>query len=161
MSSSIYDPAIKGLNEIKTGNFKHSNSSYNQTLGTHRRLARPRRAVLEVPWDLFSHTLLKRVLVLYVPKSTLCHVTHYIYRSLDYLSITLRYLRYSGLFGLVCNSPVQGQVVTLSLASVAVNKRWWRDTNHEAADSFAPCSSFLHPQWGLEREISKYMVGYK
>ncbi|KUM63400.1 hypothetical protein ACN42_g3727 [Penicillium freii] len=38
-----------------------------------------------------------------------CHVTHYIYRSLVYLSITLRY---SGLFGLVCNSPVQGQVVT-------------------------------------------------
>ncbi|KUM63399.1 hypothetical protein ACN42_g3721 [Penicillium freii] len=37
-----------------------------------------------------------------------CHVTHYIYRSLDDLSITLRY---SGHFGLVCNSPVQGQVI--------------------------------------------------
>ncbi|KUM66345.1 hypothetical protein ACN42_g732 [Penicillium freii] len=34
----------------------------------------------------------------------------YIYRSLDYLSITLRY---SGLFGLVCNSLVQGQVITV------------------------------------------------
>jgi hypothetical protein len=33
----------------------------------------------------------------------------YIYRSLEYLSIMLRY---SGLFGLVCNSPVQGQVIT-------------------------------------------------
>ncbi|KUM57627.1 hypothetical protein ACN42_g9551 [Penicillium freii] len=44
-------------------------------------------------------------------RSVSCHVTHYIYRSLVYLSITLRY---SGLFGLVCNSPVQGQVVTLS-----------------------------------------------
>jgi hypothetical protein len=41
---------------------------------------------------------------------TRCHVTHYIYLSLVYLSVTLRY---SGLFGLVCNSPVQGQVVTL------------------------------------------------
>ncbi|KUM65212.1 hypothetical protein ACN42_g1861 [Penicillium freii] len=41
-----------------------------------------------------------------------CHVTHYICRSLDYLSITLRY---SGLFGLVCNSPVQGQVITIYL----------------------------------------------
>ncbi|KAJ5681145.1 hypothetical protein N7455_007761 [Penicillium solitum] len=38
-----------------------------------------------------------------------CHDTHYIYRSLDYLSVILRY---SGLFGLVCNSPVQGLVVT-------------------------------------------------
>ncbi|KUM65162.1 hypothetical protein ACN42_g1929 [Penicillium freii] len=37
-----------------------------------------------------------------------CHVTHYIYRRLDYLSIKLRY---SGLFGLVSNSPVQGQVI--------------------------------------------------
>ncbi|KAJ5680100.1 hypothetical protein N7536_011239 [Penicillium majusculum] len=40
-----------------------------------------------------------------------CHDTHYIYRSLDYLSVMLRY---SGLFGLVFNSPVQGQVVTLA-----------------------------------------------
>ncbi|KUM61148.1 hypothetical protein ACN42_g5974 [Penicillium freii] len=36
---------------------------------------------------------------------------HYISRSLDYLSIMLRY---SGPFGLVCNSPVQGQVITTS-----------------------------------------------
>ncbi|KUM64524.1 hypothetical protein ACN42_g2566 [Penicillium freii] len=41
-----------------------------------------------------------------------CHVTHYIYRSLDYLSITLRY---SGLFGLVCNLPIQRQVITGTL----------------------------------------------
>ncbi|KUM62038.1 hypothetical protein ACN42_g5089 [Penicillium freii] len=41
-----------------------------------------------------------------------CHVTYYIYRSLDYLSIMLRY---SGLFGLVWNSPVQGQVLTFQL----------------------------------------------
>ncbi|KUM64795.1 hypothetical protein ACN42_g2277 [Penicillium freii] len=42
----------------------------------------------------------------------ICHVIHYIYRSLNYLSIILRY---SGLFGLVWNSPVQGQVLTLFL----------------------------------------------
>lgn len=40
---------------------------------------------------------------------SLCYDTQYIYRSLDYLSIMLRY---SGLLGLMCNSPVQGQVVT-------------------------------------------------
>ncbi|KAJ5821963.1 uncharacterized protein N7525_011247 [Penicillium rubens] len=34
----------------------------------------------------------------------MCHDTHYIYRSLEYLSVTLRYS--------VCNSPVQGQVLT-------------------------------------------------
>ena len=44
---------------------------------------------------------------------TACHDTYYIYRSQDYLSVMLRY---SGLFGLVCNSPVQGKVVTLPLA---------------------------------------------
>ncbi|KOS43993.1 hypothetical protein ACN38_g5075 [Penicillium nordicum] len=32
---------------------------------------------------------------------------HYIYRNLDYLSVMLRY---NGHFGLVCNSPVRGQV---------------------------------------------------
>ncbi|KUM63965.1 hypothetical protein ACN42_g3089 [Penicillium freii] len=42
------------------------------------------------------------------------HVTYYIYRSLDYLSIMLRY---SGLFGL-CNSPVQGQVITAALVAM-------------------------------------------
>ncbi|KAJ5958580.1 uncharacterized protein N7479_005730 [Penicillium vulpinum] len=36
-------------------------------------------------------------------------ISHYVYRGLEYLSVMLRY---SGLFGLVCNSPVQGQVVT-------------------------------------------------
>ncbi|KUM57544.1 hypothetical protein ACN42_g9637 [Penicillium freii] len=41
-----------------------------------------------------------------------CHVTHYIYRSLVYLSITLRY---RDPFGLDCNSPVQGQVITLGV----------------------------------------------
>ncbi|KAJ5182340.1 hypothetical protein N7449_012487, partial [Penicillium cf. viridicatum] len=41
-----------------------------------------------------------------------CHVTHYIYRSLVYLSVTLRY---SGILGLVCNSPVQGQVLSEGL----------------------------------------------
>ncbi|KUM65711.1 hypothetical protein ACN42_g1357 [Penicillium freii] len=46
-----------------------------------------------------------------------CHVTHYIYRSLDYLSIILSY---SGLFGLVCNSPVQGQVMTCLLQSITL-----------------------------------------
>ncbi|KUM63972.1 hypothetical protein ACN42_g3125 [Penicillium freii] len=39
----------------------------------------------------------------------LYHVRHYIYRSLDYLSITLTY---SSPFGLLCNSPVQGQIIT-------------------------------------------------
>ncbi|KUM64866.1 hypothetical protein ACN42_g2205 [Penicillium freii] len=47
-----------------------------------------------------------------------CHITHYIYRSLDYLSIMLRY---SGLFCLVCNSPVQGQVITRNVLSVVLD----------------------------------------
>ncbi|KAJ5505324.1 hypothetical protein N7453_004281 [Penicillium expansum] len=34
----------------------------------------------------------------------ICHDSYYIYRSLECLSVMLRY---SGLFGLVCNSPVQ------------------------------------------------------
>lgn len=38
-----------------------------------------------------------------------CHVTHYIYRSLVYLGVMLIY---SDSFGLVCKSPVQGQVAT-------------------------------------------------
>ncbi|KUM59534.1 hypothetical protein ACN42_g7607 [Penicillium freii] len=41
--------------------------------------------------------------------------TIYNYRSLDYLSTMLRY---SGLFGLVCNSPVQGQVITIYLSVI-------------------------------------------
>ncbi|KUM59542.1 hypothetical protein ACN42_g7594 [Penicillium freii] len=40
----------------------------------------------------------------------MCHV--YIYRSLDYLSITLRY---GGPLGIVCNSPVLRQVITTCL----------------------------------------------
>ncbi|KAJ5950490.1 uncharacterized protein N7479_008903 [Penicillium vulpinum] len=43
------------------------------------------------------------------PFETHSVMSHYIYRSPEYLSIMLRY---SGLFGLVCNSPVQGQFVT-------------------------------------------------
>ncbi|KUM66403.1 hypothetical protein ACN42_g624 [Penicillium freii] len=54
-----------------------------------------------------------------------CHVMHYIYQSLDYLSITLRY---SGLFGLVCNSPVQGQVITVHRrkrsANICIRKKY-------------------------------------
>ncbi|KOS48537.1 hypothetical protein ACN38_g504 [Penicillium nordicum] len=42
-----------------------------------------------------------------------CHVMHYIYRSLVYLSVMLRYNEWS--FGLVCNSPVQGLVVTIHI----------------------------------------------
>ena len=41
-----------------------------------------------------------------------------IYRSLDYLSVTLRY---SGLFGLVRNSLVQGQVITNTLVLFPVH----------------------------------------
>ncbi|KAJ5704329.1 hypothetical protein N7455_009251 [Penicillium solitum] len=44
-----------------------------------------------------------------IDSGLLCHDPHYIYRILDYLIVMLRY---SGLFGLVCNSPVQEQVVT-------------------------------------------------
>lgn len=45
---------------------------------------------------------------------------YYIYRSLVYLSITLRY---SDPFGLVCSSPVEGQCITMStLISNGVGK---------------------------------------
>ncbi|KAJ5951048.1 uncharacterized protein N7479_009461 [Penicillium vulpinum] len=51
---------------------------------------------------------------IYGGKGTMCTivVSHYIYRSLEYMSVMLRH---SGLFGLVCNSPVQGQVITTIL----------------------------------------------
>ncbi|KUM64365.1 hypothetical protein ACN42_g2747 [Penicillium freii] len=54
--------------------------------------------IIEVLRHFRSYFVMSRTIYIYI----------YIYRSLDYLSITLRY---SGLFGL-CNSPVQGQVIT-------------------------------------------------
>ena len=78
---SIYDPAIKDNNERKTGNFNRAipvvtkRCELNDGLLDQEALC----LSLEVPWDLFSHTLLighkehkePRVLISYAPKSTL------------------------------------------------------------------------------------------
>ncbi|KOS46524.1 hypothetical protein ACN38_g2551 [Penicillium nordicum] len=69
----------------------------------------------------------------------LCHVMHYIYRSLVYLSVMLRYSEWS--FGLVCNSPVQGQVVTLHV-------------NHETQPSLISLCHTAHNHSALLRRHS-------
>ncbi|KOS46372.1 hypothetical protein ACN38_g2681 [Penicillium nordicum] len=48
-----------------------------------------------------------------------CHVMHYIYRSLDNLSVMLRY---NGLSAYFFNSPVQGQVVASIFSSHVISR---------------------------------------
>lgn len=94
----------------------------------------------------------------YTPKHN-CHDTHYVYRSLDYHSVTLRY---SGLFSIVGNSPVQGQVVTIIYVSsqllaqshcqsISLTQR----TIHRLLYHYDPCSFY-----GSTQNISEVFRGF-